>query len=71
MLLSKYFFFKTSKSSDFSTQIIEFKNLDNSEVLTSDFKALKTSPASLTSLTKMTNTGPFFVEWIMKNPIFH
>ena len=44
-------FFKTSKSSDISTQIIEFKNLDSSEVLSSDFPGLRTSTVSLTSAT--------------------
>ena len=40
------FFFKTSKESDISPQIIEFKNMEDSVVI---FQALETSPASLTS----------------------
>ena len=41
MILSKHFFFKTSKYSNISTQIIEFKTLDNSEVLSSVFPGLR------------------------------
>ena len=78
----------------------EFKKMDDSKVLSSDFPDLRTSAASMTStastasMASMTstasfhqkhywlwwldhpwhqndNTGPFFVEWIIKNPIFH
>ena len=78
----------------------EFKNLDDSKVLSSDFPDLRTSAASMTStasttsMASMTFTASFhqkhywlwwldhpwhqndhywslFVEWIIKNPIFH
>ena len=78
----------------------EFKCLDDSEVLSSDFPDLRTSAASVisaastTSVASMTFTASFhqkhywlwwldhswhqndhywslFVEWIIKNPIFH
>ena len=64
----------------------EFKNLDDTEVLSSDFPDLRTSAASfhqnkitdsdgwIISGTKMTNNSLYwslFVEWIIKNPIFH
>jgi hypothetical protein len=78
----------------------EFKCLDDSEVLSSDFPDPKTSAASMTSvastasMASMTSTASFhqknywswwfdhplhsndqyqslFVEWIIKNPIFH
>ena len=39
--IKKSFFFKTSKYSDISPQIIEFKNKDDSEVLSSDFPGLR------------------------------
>ena len=42
----KTFFFKTSKYIDISTQIIEFKILDNSKVLSGDFSV----PKNLSSL---------------------
>jgi hypothetical protein len=45
-------YFKTSKYSDISTQIIEFKILDNSELI---FQALKTSPVLLTSVASATS----------------
>ena len=45
MILSKKFFFKNSEESDISPQIIEFKNLEDSEVI---FQALETSPALFT-----------------------
>jgi hypothetical protein len=35
------FFFQTSKESDISPQIIEFKNLEDSEVQSSDFPGLR------------------------------
>ena len=35
----------------------EFKNLDDSEVLSSDFSGLRTSAASLTSLASATSTA--------------
>ena len=44
--VKKNFFFKTSKESDISPQII---NLEDSEVLSSDFPGLRTSTVSLTS----------------------
>ena len=75
----------------------EFNNLDDSEVLSSNFRGLRTSTASLvsaTSLASPTSTALFhqrtswswwlnhpwhqydqywslFLEWIIKNPIFH
>ena len=78
----------------------EFKNLDDSKVLSSDFPDFRTSAASMTStasttsMASMTFTASFhqkhywlwwldhpwhqndhywslFVEWIIKNPIFH
>ena len=52
MILSKIFFFKTSKESDISPQIIEFKNMEDSVVI---FQALETSPASLTSMANATS----------------
>ena len=52
MILSKNFFFKTSKESDISPQIIEFKNMEDSVVI---FQALETSPASLTSVASATS----------------
>ena len=94
MILPKNFCFQNIKKK------AEFKNLDDSEVLSSDFPGLKTSTASLTSSASTTSLastnstalfyqrtswfwwldhpwhqkdqyGPFFVEWIIKNPIFH
>ena len=50
MILSKDFFFQNIKKSDSSSQINKFKNKDDSEVFSSDFQALETSPASLTSV---------------------
>ena len=41
MILSKKFFFKTSKESDISPEIIEFKNLEDSEVHSCDFPGLR------------------------------
>ena len=52
MILSKIFFFKNSKESDISPQIIDFKNLEGSAVI---FQALETSPASLTSVASATS----------------
>ena len=78
----------------------EFNDMDDSEVLSSDFPGLRTSAASMTStasttsIASMTSTASFhqkiywswwldhswhqndqylslFVEWIIKNPIFH
>ena len=57
MILSKSFFFKTLKKNYISPQIIEFKNLEDSEVI---FQALETSPASLTlaaSATSLASTA--------------
>ena len=55
MILSKMIFFQTSKKSDISPKIIEFKNLEDSEVHSSDYQALETSPASLTSAVSATS----------------
>jgi hypothetical protein len=44
-----------SKESEISPQIIEFKTLEDSEVLSSDFQALEHSPASLTSAASATS----------------
>ena len=46
MILPKKFFFQNTKKSEISSQIIDFKNLDDSEVI---FQALQTSAASLNS----------------------
>ena len=48
----KIFFFENTKISDLSTQIIHFKNLDDSVVI---FQALQTSAASLTSMASVTS----------------
>jgi hypothetical protein len=50
--VKKIFSFKTSKESDISPQIIEFKNMEDSVVI---FQALETSPASLTSMASATS----------------
>ncbi len=47
----KILFNKTSKESDISPQIIEFKNLEDSEVLNSDFIGLR----DLSSLIDLSN----------------
>ena len=49
MILSKHLFFKTSKQNYFCPQINEFKIQDDFEVFCSDFQALETYAASLTS----------------------
>ena len=54
MILS-IFFFKTSKYCDISPQIIELKYLDDSEVVSSDFPCLETSPDSLTPAASATS----------------
>ena len=54
MILSKICFFKTSKESDISPQIIEFKNLEDSEVLSSDFPGLR-NLSSLIDLSSLCN----------------
>jgi hypothetical protein len=54
MILSKCFFFKTSKESDISPQIIEFKNLEDSEVLCSDFLGIR-NLSSLIDLIDLSN----------------
>ena len=41
MILSKNYFFQNTKLKHFSPQIIEFKNQDDSEVLSSDFPGLR------------------------------
>ena len=48
----KKIFFQNTKISVFSPQIIDFKNLDDSEVI---FQALQTSAASLTSAASATS----------------
>ncbi len=53
MILS-LFFFKTSKEIDVSPQIIEFKNLEDSEVLSSDFPGLR-NLCSLYNLSSLYN----------------
>ena len=50
----KNFFFKTSKESDISPQIIEFKNLEDSEVLSSNFPGLR-NLSSLIDLCSLCN----------------
>ena len=54
--VKKSFFKKTSKLSDISPQIIEFKNKDDSEVLSSDFPGLRnlSSLIDLSGLCKLT-----------------
>ena len=47
MILSKKIFFLNTQISDISPQIIDFKNLDDSEVI---FQALQTFAVSLTSV---------------------
>ena len=51
MILSKI---KTSKQSDIRPQIIEFKNLEDSEVLSSDFQSLRIL-SSLIDLSNLCN----------------
>ena len=50
----KFVFFKTSKESDISLQIIEFKNLKDSEALSSDFPGLR-NLSSLIDLSGLSN----------------
>jgi hypothetical protein len=55
MILSKHFLFKTSKeSSNITPQIIEFKNLEDSEVHSSDFPGLR-NLSSLIDLSGLCN----------------
>jgi hypothetical protein len=54
MILSKYFLFKTSKESNITPQIIEFKNLEDSKVLSSDFPGLR-NLSSLIDLSGLCN----------------
>ena len=49
---AKKIFFQNTKKSEISSQIIDFKNLDDSEVI---FQALQTSAASLTSMASVTS----------------
>ena len=51
------FFFENLKKSDISPQIIEFKNLEDSEVLSSDFPGLRnlSSLIDLSGLCKLTD----------------
>ena len=54
------YFMILPKKSYFKDQIkAEFKNLDNFDVLSSDFEALKTSAASAASLASATSTALF------------
>ena len=55
MIQSKNYFFKASKLSYITPKIVEFKNLEDSEVHSSDFQALETSAASLTSAASETS----------------
>ena len=50
MIFSKNLFFKSSKESDISPQIIEFKNQEDSEVISSDFRGFR----NLSSLINLT-----------------
>ena len=68
----------------FSPQIIKFKNLDDNEVLSSDFPGLR-NLSSLIDLSRLCNLSGLnspissknflvlviFVEWIIKNLIFY
>ena len=54
MILSKKIFFKTSKESDISPQIIKLKNQEDSEVLSSDFPGLR-NLSSLIDLSSLCN----------------
>jgi hypothetical protein len=54
MILSKHFLFKTSKESNITPQIIEFKNLEDSKVLSSDFPGLR-NLSSLIDLSGLCN----------------
>ena len=54
--VKKHFFFQNINISDISPHIIEFKNKDNSEVLSSDFPGLRnlSSLIDLSGLCKLT-----------------
>jgi hypothetical protein len=54
LIFSKKKFFKTPKESDISPQIFEFKNLKDSEVLSSDFPGL-TNLSSLIDFSSLCN----------------
>ena len=54
MILSNFFFLKTSIQSDNSPKIIEFKNLEDSEVHSSDFLGLR-NLSSLIDLSGLCN----------------
>ena len=54
MILSKKIKFQNIKKSDISPQIIEFKNLEDTEVLNSDFPGLR-NLSSLIDLSSLCN----------------
>ena len=54
MILSKKFVFKTSKESDITPKMIEFKNLEDYEVHSSDFPGLR-NLSSLIDLSGLCN----------------